>query len=48
MKILTSDQDVMHWLSAYKKEQRVLLETDHAFRAWLETEYVPIAGAWQY
>lgn len=32
----------------YKASQRGLLDADPEFAAWLETEYVPIAGAWQY
>lgn len=27
---------------------RDLLEVDQEFRRWFETEYIPIAGGWQY
>jgi hypothetical protein len=40
--------DVDCWLTAYKQCCRELLETDPEFRCWLEEEYVPIAGGWQY
>ena len=42
------DQAMVQWLSAYKNEHHALLEADPAFQHWLETEYVPLAGAWQY
>jgi hypothetical protein len=36
------------WLSAYKHERRELLQNDSEFARWLEDEYVPLAGGWQY
>jgi hypothetical protein len=36
------------WLAAYKAENSERLRTDPIFARWLETEYVPIAGGWQY
>lgn len=36
------------WLTAYKKDHAERLRGDPAFARWLETEYVPIAGGWQY
>ena len=34
--------------TTYKTSCRALLDADPEFAAWLESEYVPIAGAWQY
>ena len=36
------------WLSTYKHEHRELLQNDSEFARWLEDEYVPLAGGWQY
>jgi hypothetical protein len=36
------------WLTAYKADNAEQLRNDPAFARWLETEYVPIAGGWQY
>lgn len=36
------------WLDSYRAQNRALLEADPEFRHWLETEYKPIAGGWQY
>lgn len=36
------------WLAAYKAANDSLLTLAPDFAAWLETEYVPIAGGWQY
>lgn len=35
-------------LAAYKREHRALLQEDGEFARWLEEEYVPLAGGWQY
>lgn len=36
------------WLAAYKEDRHELLESDSEFQRWLEEDYVPIAGGWQY
>jgi hypothetical protein len=36
------------WLEAYKAANRAILDEDPEFAAWLDRDYVPIAGAWQY
>lgn len=40
--------EVGTWLANYKEESHALLEADPDFRRWLEEDYVPIAGGWQY
>jgi hypothetical protein len=40
--------DVNHWLEDYKDANADLLGADPEFCRWLEEEYVPIAGGWQY
>jgi hypothetical protein len=35
-------------LARYGDEQRDLIEADPEFRRWLETSYVPVAGAWHF
>lgn len=39
---------VEHLVETYKVSYRPLLEADPAFASWMEAEYVPLAGAWQY
>jgi|HubBroStandDraft_6_1064221.scaffolds.fasta_scaffold398985_2 hypothetical protein len=36
------------WLSEYKRENEAALAADPEFAAWLEHEYVPLVGGWQY
>jgi hypothetical protein len=36
------------WLEQYKESHADLLEQDPQFRLWLDDEYVPIGGGWQY
>ncbi|HEX3128140.1 MAG TPA: hypothetical protein VH394_12490 [Thermoanaerobaculia bacterium] len=36
------------WLDGYRNAQAELLADDPVFAAWLDQEYVPIAGAWLY
>ena len=36
------------WLAEYKAANAQLISADPAFGAWLEGEYIPIAGGWQY
>jgi hypothetical protein len=40
--------DLSQWLATYKAEHDTLLEEDAEFAQWLETEYVILAGGWQY
>ncbi len=36
------------WIGVYKAENQDRLKCAPEFAAWLESEYVPIAGGWQY
>ena len=36
------------WLDRYRNTQAGLLADEPDFAAWLDQEYVPIAGAWLY
>jgi hypothetical protein len=36
------------WLSAYKAANAERLRREPKFAQWLDSEYVPIAGGWQY
>lgn len=36
------------WLEAYKAANEDRLKCTPDFAAWLENDYVPIAGGWQY
>jgi hypothetical protein len=36
------------WLEAYKEQHRATLASNPDFARWLDEEYVPIAGGWQY
>jgi len=38
----------LEWLATYKANNSELLRCDPDFARWLETEYVPIVGGWQY
>jgi hypothetical protein len=40
--------DVRAWMQDYKESHRQLLDADAEFERWLDNEYVPIGGAWQY
>lgn len=40
--------DQSDWLAAYKANNAERLKGVPDFAEWLETEYVPIAGGWQY
>ena len=42
-----SDQTAQK-LSEYFTTNAHLMNSDPGFAAWLKTEYVPIAGGWQY
>lgn len=35
-------------VDAYKRSHQELLASNPEFREWLEREYVPITGGWQY
>jgi hypothetical protein len=35
-------------ISEYVAQNTELLTSDPAFASWLENEYTPIAGGWQY
>jgi hypothetical protein len=36
------------WLAVYKAANADRLKSAPDFAAWLESDYVPIAGGWQY
>jgi len=46
-KMLASD-GARDWLTSYKAANAERLDGNPEFAAWLEKEYVPIAGGWQY
>lgn len=48
MKMEFPEMLVDRWLASYKDASRDLLRSDPEFAHWLDTEYVPIAGGWQY
>jgi hypothetical protein len=37
-----------NWLAAYRAANADCLRNAPDFAAWLEKDYVPIAGGWQY
>jgi hypothetical protein len=43
-----SETTVDCWLTHYKATYHHLLNSDPEFARWLNEEYVPIAGSWQY
>lgn len=45
---LFPETPVDQWLATYKESHRRLLRSDPEFARWLENEYVPLAGGWQY
>jgi hypothetical protein len=36
------------WINDYLQANAALLEAEPEFRRWLEEDYAPIAGGWQY
>ncbi len=48
MHVNISGTSVHRWLASYKETCRDLLISNPEFARWLEEEYVPIAGGWQY
>lgn len=45
-----SDRSIgtQQWISDYKTRNASLIADNHAFARWLENDYKPIAGGWQY
>jgi len=43
-----ADVRTLRMVNDYKLAHQELLADDPDFREWLEKEYVPIAGGWQY
>ena len=37
-----------NWLATYKTNNAERLKSVPDFAVWLETQYIPIAGGWQY
>jgi hypothetical protein len=48
MNVEISEMSLDRWLASYKDTYRNLLINDPEFARWLDKEYVPIAGGWQY
>lgn len=44
----SSPLEVHRWVEEYREANQALLDRDPEFRRWLEEDYVPIAGGWQY
>lgn len=42
------DLSVDRWIASYKDAHRALLADNPEFARWLDDNYVPIAGGWQY
>lgn len=40
--------EIQQWLDDYRTENSELIDADPEFRRWLDEEYVPLGGAWQY
>jgi hypothetical protein len=43
-----SEKPFDRWLTDYKVAYHDLLVNEPEFARWLEEDYVPIAGGWQY
>ena len=41
------ENSLVNWLESYEAAHPEYL-SDPDFAAWLQTEYIPIAGGWQY
>jgi hypothetical protein len=37
-----------HLLASYRQQHQQLLDSDPEFRQWLDIEYRPLTGGWQY
>ena len=48
MTLHLSEVSVHSWLVRYKANHSDLLHNDPEFARWLDEEYVPIVGGWQY
>jgi hypothetical protein len=48
MKAQFPEISIDHWLAGYKDAHRDLLIDDSEFARWLDEEYIPLAGGWQY
>ena len=40
--------EIDRWVKAYQADNTALLDAVPAFRRWLDEEFVPIGGGWQY
>lgn len=36
------------FVDRYREQNKLLLQQHPEFATWLDTEYVPLAGGWQY
>ena len=46
--VQASTIEFQRWFEDYKHANAGLLDSNPEFNRWLELEYVPIAGGWQY
>lgn len=44
----SSPLDACRWIDEYREANQALLNADPEFRHWLDEEYIPIGGGWQY
>jgi hypothetical protein len=40
--------EIHRWIEDYKAANAALLGAEPGFRRWLDEEYAPIGGGWQY
>jgi hypothetical protein len=45
---VTAGIPLSNWLENYKQEHAALLQQDAEFARWLDKDYRPLAGGWQY
>ena len=39
---------IQAWIDDYKSANSALLDGDPEFSRWLDEDYIPMGGAWQY
>lgn len=43
-----NDGSIAEWIADYKARHAALLRENPDFARWLDENYIPIAGGWQY
>jgi hypothetical protein len=43
-----ADTKMLGWLFAFRQKNAALLNEHPEFAKWLDEEYLPLAGGWQY